>query len=337
MVTAPPLPPVASAAELDALRGAPERWRPPIAALARELDLEAGSLRDLGGGNLVLAVGAVAGAERHVLKLTPPRFAAEVRAEEAALEALAGREWPAGIAAPELEARGHLDGWSWVLITRLPGRTLLSLAGEVPAVERVAIARSLGAWLATLHAGPRPDAGALTGSWRTYVELERSRCIARQARWGVPPSLCAELEALLGDVGDLASLPSTLLHADLHDDNVMVELQRGAFVASGVIDFGDAFEGDPLFDLVTPVGLVARGDGAQVRALFEGAGMAAALDDPELVDRFLAYTTLHRWNDLTRVRAWAPDAFSSLDVLCVALLGVSRPRGRRRSAPGPRP
>jgi hygromycin-B 7''-O-kinase len=338
----PCLPPVASAAELDVLRAEPARWRAPVAALARELDLDPTSLRDLGGGNLVVAVGAVPGQEPHVLKLTPPRFAAEVRSEEAALEALAGRSWPDGIVAPSLEARGTLDGWSWVLIERLRGGTLLSLGASVAPADRVAIVTSLGRWLAALHAAPRPEAPALAGSWRTYVVPERARCIARQARWGVPAALCAELQALLDQAGDLAALPSTLLHADLHDDNVLCEARGGKTVATGVIDFGDAIEGDPLFDLVTPVGLVARGDHAQVRALFAAAGHAAALEDPVLIDRFLVYSTLHRWNDLTRVRAWAPDALTSLDALCEALLGeaalgVTRRRARPRSAPGPRP
>jgi hygromycin-B 7''-O-kinase len=333
----PLLPPVASAAELDALRADRARWLPPVTALARELDLDPSSLRDLGGGNLVIAVGAVPGQEPHVIKLTPPRFAAEVRAEEAALGALAGRSWPDGLVAPALEARGTLDGWTWVLLERLRGDTLLSLGTAVTPRDRIAIAGSLGRWLAALHAPPRPEVPALAGSWRTYVEVERSRCIARQEKWGVPAALCAELQALLDGAGDPASLPSTLLHADLHDDNVLCEVREGETVATGVIDFGDAIEGDPLFDLVTPVGLVARGDAAQVRALFAEAGQAAALDDPMLVDRFLAYCTMHRWNDLTRVRAWAPEALSSLDALCEALLGITRRPARPRSVPGPRP
>lgn len=337
----PLLPPVASASELDALRADPARWLPPVTALARELDLDPSSLRDLGGGNLVIAVGAVPGEEGHVLKLTPPRFAAEVRAEEAVLSALAGRAWPDGIVAPSLEARGTLDGWTWVLLERLRGGTLLSLGASVAPHDRVAIAGSLGRWLAALHAPPRPAVPALAGSWGTYLDLERPRCVARQAAWGVPPALCAELQGLLDAAGDLSALPATLLHADLHDDNVLCEVRGETTIATGVIDFGDAIEGDPLFDLVTPVGLVARGDAAQVRALFAEAGQAAALDDPLLVDRFLAYSTLHRWNDLTRVRAWAPDALSSLHALCTALLGITRrvnpPLAPRRSAPGPRP
>lgn len=312
------LPPVESAAELDALRADEARWRPAVEALCRDLGLGSPPLRDLGGGNLVVAVG-----DEHVLKLTPPPFASEVQGEVVALAALAGRSWPGRLRAPALHGRGTWGGWSWALLERLPGATLQSVRDRVPQGDRVGIARSLGGWLASLHAPPNPAAGALSGSWARYVERERPLCVARQARWGVPAALCEELEALLARVGDLGACPSTLLHADLHDDNVLVEERDGRFEATGIIDFGDAIEGDPLFDLVTPVSLVARGDGAQVRALFEGAGMAGDLADPRRIERFVALSVLHRWNDLTRLRAWAPDALRSLETLTAALLGTA--------------
>lgn len=311
------LPSIETAAELDALRADPTRWVPAVDGLIRELGLGSAPLRDLGGGNLVVAVG-----DTHVLKLTPPRCAREVEGEVVALAALAGRTWPGRLRAPALLGRGTWGGWPWALLERLPGVTLKSVRDRVPRVDRVAIARSLGGWLAALHADPHPDAGALTGSWARYVARERPLCVARQARWGVPASLCAELEMVLLRVGDLAACPSTLLHADLHDDNVLVEERDGRFEATGIIDLGDSTEGEPLFDLVTPVGLVARGDGAQVRALFEGAGLAADLASPARIERFVALSVLHRWNDLTRVTVWAPDALRSLEALTAALLGA---------------
>lgn len=322
------LPPVGSAAELDALRADPTRWVPAVEGLARELGLGGAPLHDLGGGNLVVAVG-----DAHVLKLTPPRHARDVEGEVVALAALAGRSWPGRLRAPALLGRGMWGGWLWALIERLPGVTLKSVRDLVPQVDRVRIARSLGGWLAALHADPRPDGGVLTGSCARYVARERPLCIARQAGWGVPATLCEELEALLVRVGDLAACPSTLLHADLHDDNVLVEERDGRFEATGIIDFGDSTEGEPLFDLVTPVGLVARGDGAQVRALFDGAGLASDLADPRRIGRFVALSVLHRWNDLTRVKAWAPDALRSLETLTAALLGEE---GRDVPLAGPR-
>lgn len=314
--TTPQLPQVETLAELEALRADPSRWQPSVGELSRELGLGDQTLRDLGGGNLVIAIGV-----DHVLKLTPPAFAREVEAERVALTALAGRCWPAPICAPELLGCGTWRAWPWVLVRALPGVTLASRRDQVTRAERALIAHSLGRWLATLHAAPRPDAGSLTGSWPRYVAAEHPRCVARQARWGIPGPVCGEMEALLARSGDLARCDTTLLHADLHDENVLVEQRAGRFVATGVIDFGDAIEGDRLFDLVTPVALVARGDAALVRALFDGAGLGGALADPAVVTRFMALSVLHRWNDLTRVTAWAPHALRSLDALTTALLG----------------
>ncbi len=316
----PTLPTIGTSKGLDALRAEPARWTPHVTRIAEQLGLAGRPLRDLGGGNLVVALG-----DEHVLKLTPPVFAREVLGETAALDALAGRAWPEPLRAPELLGRGTHEGWPWVLLRRLPGETLRACRARIPEADRVDIARRLGEWLAKLHAAPRPVAPRLEGSWVRYLETNAPGAVARQERWGVPAAVCAEMTALLART-DLLGSDSTLLHADLHDDNVLVEQRGGRFVATGVIDFGDATAGDPLFDLVTPVALVARGDGRVVRALFEGAGFPDALDDPALIDRFLALSVVHRWNDLTRIGAWAPDAMSSLDALARGLLGTERPR-----------
>jgi hygromycin-B 7''-O-kinase len=310
----PDLPPIASLAELEALAADPPRWAPHVASLAAELGLADLPLHSLGGGNLVVAIG-----DHHVLKLTPPRFAREVEAEAAAFAVLGDRRWPGALRAPELLGRGRSGTWPWVLITRLPGATLASSRAGLTRANLATIARDLGAWLNELHRPPHTSATALAGSWSRLVDA-KDDAITRQASWGVPRALCEDMRALLQRV-DLACAAPTLLHSDLHDDNVLVERRESGLIATGVIDFGDAMEGDPLFDLVTPVALVARGDGAAVRALFEGAGRGADLDDRREIDRFMAMSIIHRWNDLTRVKAWAPDALGSMDALERALLG----------------
>lgn len=301
------LPIVETVAELEALRAEPARWRPSVAALARTLGIAPVPLVDLGGGNLVVGAGA-----DHVVKLAPPVFAREIAAEVDALERVAGA---LPIATPRLVDAGARDGWSYVVMTRLPGRPLSACWDEVPAAALPGLLRAMGAVLAALHALPTPSEGPLAVDWAGFVAAESVACVARQARWGVPPHLVEGIPRALAraDVGSPCEL--RLLHGDLHGGNLLVAPGPAGCAPTGVIDLGDAQAGDPLLDLVTPALLCARGRAPLLGALLDGYGLEPASRGPALRARLLAYAVLHRFNDLTRYLGWAPEPPASLDEL----------------------
>jgi hygromycin-B 7''-O-kinase len=310
-----PLPPIQSTDELDALRADRDRWLPAVSAIARAHELAEAPLSDLGGGNLVIGAG-----DRHVIKLVPPLFAHELVAERVCLELLKlGERAPTWsslpIPTPALLGAGERDGWTYLLLSRLPGSPLRSRWDEVPKGEREPILRALGGFLAALHALPAPPDGSFAAPWPAFVEAESAAYFERQARWGVAPEILAGGPACLARAQLDSPGRVTLLHADLNDMNVLIDETEGGFRASGVIDFADARVGDPLFDLITPALLIARGDRALFHALLDGYGLSPDERTPALQAKLTAFALLHPFNKLTRYTGWGPRPAASLDEL----------------------
>jgi hygromycin-B 7''-O-kinase len=315
-MSAPPLPTIQTAADLDALRADVPRWRAAIDPLLVELGLADLPLRDLGGGNLVVGVG-----ERLVLKLTPPVFGLELDAEHAGLAAAAAIDLP--VPSPAVIAHGFWDHWRYLLLTRIPGRPLDDPELAVAPAARAALCHRIGAWLAALHAAPAPALWPPARSWEIYREQQLATCIDRQARWGVPPAIVAAMPGWLAAADlDREERPRALLHADVHDGNVLCQEVDGTWRMTGVIDFGDSLVGDPLFDLITPALLIGKCDPVCMRALLDGYGLGEEDRGPDLVRRLTAFAIIHRWNDLTRVLRWAGRPIATLDELAAAMFPI---------------
>src|SRR4051812_40570345 len=118
------LPRICTGTELEALKADPSRWRGALGKLTRKLGMEGAPLSNLGGSNLVVGVG-----ESHVLKLAPPVFSRALERERAALK-LVSCGLP--LRTPELCATGLHDEWTYLLLTRLPGRPLTECWPEIP-------------------------------------------------------------------------------------------------------------------------------------------------------------------------------------------------------------
>ncbi|NUO50547.1 MAG: aminoglycoside phosphotransferase family protein [Polyangiaceae bacterium] len=293
------------------LRARPSAWRPAALALLETLGRTEVEVSDLGGSNLVLSVG-----DAEVLKLAPPIYAAPLAIEAEALRALepfssaSGGSSPCAI--PKVLASGTFQEWSYLWMTRLPGAPILrpQALGER---DLACVARAAGAWLAALHDQPVkvfehvPD-------WRAYLERHVPGAASRQARWGVPHAIVAEMRARLEhlDLDAVTSGAHALLHADLHEQNILVDARVRL---TGVVDFADATVGDPLFDLVTPALLIGRGRKTVVRALFDGYGSTRLSKIADPVARLVDYAILHPFNDLTRILRWTGQSAETLDDL----------------------
>jgi aminoglycoside phosphotransferase (APT) family kinase protein len=305
------LPHAQTEGEIADLRARPNAWRPAVRALLETLGRVEADVLDLGGSNLVLSVG-----DHEVLKLAPPIYAAPLAIEAEVLSALDpfgdASSGSSPCAIPKVLGSGIWQGWSYLWMTRLPGAPILrpQALGES---DLAGVARAAGGWLAALHAQPLKRFENVP-SWRGYLERHVPGAASRQARWGVPPSIVAEMRDRLErlDLDSVTSDAVALLHADLHEQNLLVDATTKV---TGVVDFADATVGDPLFDLVTPALLIGRGRRSVVRALFDGYGTRhiSKIADPR--SRLVDYAILHPFNDLTRIIRWTGQRPSTLDDL----------------------
>ena len=196
------------------------------------------------------------------------------------------------------------------------GRTLPSLTGEATAVVASPagpVIAHVGEWLsgAPLEAAPlTPELLRAVGDSAARATLALAELPAPPAPVTHPWELVRTLESLDASMGAaaephvsalltraralylkrvapvIADLPRSVVHHDMHDSNLLVDLDRN--VVTGVLDFGDMVSGPRIADLAITAGYacrraddpvaayleVAAGWGRAWRAAVEGGGSA---------------------------------------------------------------
>lgn len=242
---------------------------------------------------------------RWVVKLVPFFAVAPARAE---METLGWLNSRTDLPLPKLVATGELEGWTYFVSTRLPGRPLSRCWSELDPRDRETVTVELGTQLATLHAIPvgefRP-AGVQWPDWhvRRRQVWGRRRDVAR-----LSPRLRDSFSAYLDSVPlDPVPRRPVLLHGDLAPENVLVDVRGGTWRVSGLFDFGNAVVGEASFDFTAPTVLLEPGDGAVVRRFLGAYGWGGETMDT-LRPRLMAYTLLHPMADLYDCLALLPGA-----------------------------
>lgn len=229
--------------------------------------------------------------ERYVVKLIPHSWRAKFEAERTMLALVHGK---LPVATPEIVAAGELGSWDYLVMTRLFGRAASAALKTASDAEQRPVLRAIGELIARIHQLPAP--AALVPDWPRLVDTLVAGCVQRHAKGGANPDWISAIPArLAGVVAELAT-PARLvpMHADVHTEHILLD---DSLRVTGLLDFGDALVGDPLYDLVTPVTFFGRGRSDLLAALIAGFGVTPG---PELRRRCTAYQLLHQFSDLKR-------------------------------------
>jgi hygromycin-B 7''-O-kinase len=288
-----------------------EGWRAAAAQLAARHGLPTSDLTPFASGSdAVWALGP-----GHVLKLSAPTFAAEIANEARCLDLARGR---VPVRVPEVAALGDLDGWPYVITTRVPGEALGSHWPHLPRAERERLAEELGALVGALHRvhpGP-PD------HWAEFWRRCRTGVAARHRRPGVPEELLAEIEPFLAEVGELPATGRVFLHTEVLGEHLLVAPVGGRLELCSWIDFADACLGPVEYDCLAPVEFLFRGEAGLLRRFL----LALGRDQRELHEGYsrqlLAWSLCHRFGSLARQLRAAPQAPRSLVDLTTTLWRV---------------
>jgi hygromycin-B 7''-O-kinase len=255
-----------------------ERHGLPAAALRRERL----------GTNVVFAAGP-----RHLVKLFPPLWAAEQGVERAALEHVAGR---LSVALPEVVAAGELEGWTYLVLSRVAGVPLEDVWQDLGAGARARAARRAGEIVAQHHALPLPGPGVPAPPWPAFVAERAERSRARLAESPRTRAFGAALPAFLAPLlPELSAAPPVFLNADVTEEHLLLA-PDGSGEVVGLVDLADAMVGAREYDLVS-FAVFLRGHAPLLGEFLEGAGVPAAERDTALALRLAAWALLHRYWD----------------------------------------
>ncbi|MFT5453910.1 MAG: hygromycin-B 7''-O-kinase [Myxococcota bacterium] len=272
-------------------------------AVAMRRVLARHGLPDLGLAPFATGSDVVWGTRSHVVKLTHPRWSAEIEAEATLLRRMSGT---LTVSVPEVVAHGAIDGWPYVVLGRLTEPSIGRVWPALTEIERRALARALGEAVAVLHGRPAED----DGSWAGW----RAECVRTVGERHAPAPLAeGASEFALRHLGP--DLPLVQLHTELLHDHVLVGASDRGWRPFGLIDFADGRVGDPHYELVAPVEFIWQGDTACTRAFLSGLGWT-----PTGPRTLLAWALVHRYGSLSRSVALAPGC-ASLDELAERVYG----------------
>jgi len=211
------------------------------------------------------------------------------------------------IPAPRLVAYGHLiDGqgewpWPYLVFEHLAGEYIAALRDRLSVDSMSRLARELGDFVRRFHALPLSEARFLKPTWDAYAAMldrQRRDCEGRHREWrSLPDHLIDQIDGFLPPTDTLVdrSTPPRLLHGDLTADHAVAQLTSDGWTVQGIIDFGDALVGDPMYELI-PLHLdLFRCDKRLLSAFLMEYDYAREIDQQDAV-KLLSLCLLHPFN-----------------------------------------
>ena len=148
-------------AAFEALRSDLEPWRPAIKAIAARHGLERTARLFDQGSCVLFGVG-----DLWVVKLFEPWFVAHYHTERALLVPVDGA---LPVPAPRLHGADIIEGWGYVVMSRLAGNALNQEREALGPTDRIRIAHQVGALGAARHATPVTGLDSLATSWPSSI------------------------------------------------------------------------------------------------------------------------------------------------------------------------
>ena len=254
------------------------------------------------GSNLVSAV-----SNQYVVKIFPKFHRYQWESEWRTLHHLWTNRLDLPI--PELIAHGERDdGWTYVIITKLPGVTLESVWSQCSEKERVAILTDIGKMMAAVHSVPVSDLKNLKPAWEGFLDGQVAKCQARHQRLGMATWFLGEVDKfVLANIDVLPREEPVVLTGEYTPFNLLVDGSPGQWRISGMIDFGDAMIGFREYDLLGPILFLVGGNPRLLASLLGGYGRVPRETDQNLSTRLMLLTILHRYSSLKfqiRIPGW---------------------------------
>lgn len=277
-------------------------WLPAMRTICQAHGLDPDSLRLAPpGSNIVFWV-----EDNLVIKLFAPFWRQDHLLETRVLNTLANN---AALQVPRIHAHGEVDGWPYLVLSRLPGRSLDEVWPLLDPTGREHIAAGLGEMMAALHRVPTGQLAGLQPEWRTFLADRLARLLENQSRAGVSPEWLDDITRYYAALPSLVppDFSPVLIHADLNPEHIFCQASPRGWEVSGMIDFADAMLGDPAYEFVAPAFLLAGPDGVHLRrAMLQAYGYAPSDLTPALSRRLTAFILLHRFIDAGQFPALFP-------------------------------
>ncbi|TGN56940.1 aminoglycoside phosphotransferase family protein [Paracoccus liaowanqingii] len=286
-------PDISDEEDFERWRSASDLWLPVVIETAQRANVDAVSPTSFKTGtNLVVDLNGAA-----ILKIFPPIYATQFAVERIALRQLNGR---LSVPIPRILAEGEDNGWSWLIITKLPGTVGSEVWPVLSEQERLAILGDVGRTIAEVQAVDPGGLLEMQPAWPDFVKRQAEGCIERHRRQGLEESLLSDLPALLRAAPSVlpAEVQPVILTGEWIPENLLLTETSDGWQLAAVIDFGDVMTGWREYDLLGPSTFMCAGVLGRLRAFLEGYGVPAEDYDDAMRRRLTTLMMLHRASDM---------------------------------------
>lgn len=245
-------------------------WLPAIQHLTEHHGLIGEPQRLTLGSNVVFGVGDT------IIKLFPPLWTQDFDKERFALRQV--QDLPV----PRLLHEGDLDGWPYLLLSRVAGTPAKDLWwSRFDDGERRELILRIGVFTRLLHESATPS--RLDFGWDRFLQ---ERIDGLDAHHGAEEPWRSWLRERVASLQP-PDLPHVLLHGDLTEDHFLFErADDDAWAISALIDFGDARIGHPFYEFPALFAGYTFGQPELTAALLTGYGLQPTEADRQALTTF---------------------------------------------------
>jgi hygromycin-B 7''-O-kinase len=255
-----------------------EVWLPAIRVICERHHLPGDNL-----SRMTLGTHIVFGTQAFIIKLICPIYADNPFAEASVLRQLHGFPVPA------ILGDGVLDGWPYFIMSVTPGRPAAEVWSFLNDEQQTRIIRQLGTLIQQLHKAEAIQ--DVDTDWDHFLE---ERINDRKSHHDVDGKEWDWLKEQIGNFHEPHFSP-VFIHADLTDDHIFLTHENGLWNISGVIDFGDAMNGHPFYELGVALVSFTAGKPVLARLLMESYGLKFSAN---VNRKLLKYCLLHRYMNM---------------------------------------
>src|SRR5579863_3144157 len=231
----PLLPAMISRADYDELRRSADVWLQVMRAICQRHGLSAEKLVRFGdgtdaadGSSVVFAVGA-----DRVIKLFPPYHKRLFEAESTVAACVFGK---LAIPTPEIYADGMVDGWPYLVMSRMQGVPLASLWNTLGHKDQLSLVTELAGVVAQLHSLPVRGLQSVDGDWPGFVEARASGCVQRHREQGVSEYWLQQIPGFLARAAPLypSTMTPAIVSGDIHEYHLFARQEQGQWRLAGL-------------------------------------------------------------------------------------------------------
>lgn len=266
---------------------------PGIRAICSRHNFDHDTLQRAGlGSNVVFWVDGA------IIKVFCNLWPQDFMAERAALQSVSK------LPVPSILAEGQIDHWPYLVLSVLDGTPIGEIWDDFHGEQKADVLRQLGILIRTLHA--QKPVAELKDNWANFID---ERVNSADAHHAMEEPWKSWIRNRLTEPIPTVEAP-VLLHADITNEHVLLIKENDHWVINGLIDFGDAKVGHPLYDFLAPIAGLTFGEPDLTRILLESYGLT--LDRPT-TESITTYCLLHEFGTvadfLKRHPVSNPEAF----------------------------